>query len=118
MLAGAKSDQPVVFAHSVRGCIVVAVSGPRVRRIAGLYIRFNQPTNRMSDQPELPGAQAQTAHDTPDVLEQPAGSTAAAHHADAAAAMLVQQAPGGGAPPGGTFTSNTYSKKTLGEKRC
>ena len=64
------------------------------------YIAFtNQP---MTDRdPTLPGAEAQSDHDTPDVFEQPAGPHAAAHHFDVAAANSGQPALGGVAPPGG-----------------
>ena len=56
----------------------------------------------MTDQnPTLPGAEARSDHDTPDVSEQPAGSHAAAHPFDVAAAGSGQPALGGVAPPGG-----------------
>ena len=56
----------------------------------------------MTDQnPTLPGAEARSDHDTPDVSEQPAGSHAAAHPFDVAAAGSGQPALGGEAPPGG-----------------
>ena len=49
----------------------------------------------------IPGAEARSDHDTPDVSEQPAGSHAAAHPFDVAAAGSGQPALGGVAPPGG-----------------
>ena len=96
-----QSDQPASFVRRGRGCTasqsVVAV----VRRIA-VYVYTALTNQPMTDRdPTLPGAEARSDHDTPDVQEQPAGPHAAAHHFDVAAANSGQPALGGVAPPGG-----------------